>query len=965
MIDKLNFQVYSNSATEFTSLLAGGSDGVDIVDAHVPPTYLGVQGYADFRTDPRFSVTLPEENLYDIFGIDFNMNNTSFWGVPFNGGFDPTSRAENIRQGIAHLINRDGFIIQNLGGKGYRADCFAPYLQLAPPKGIGQLLCPRPQDITPLVPQNGGISSWNVCSWEQTFLAKYNESASCNGAYSLGSNYDASGAVLEDTTDFCAAAAHFILAGLANDRNSDCTLTNHLVGTAQTDSVSLWVQPTESGKMLKVLGDTLAHVINKLMGRHDAIIECGLSNMDAITGVEGHFLSPTSPPNGVQGGDYRSLLQALNQYNLAAYNSATACNHPWQMAALGWNFNQNPDQFYTIYNSQFSFNAYQNATYDRWSSMTEYNSTIQGSVLSAESAEYILGSEAINIPIWSSYSNFVYLNGWTNVVNQQGVGTANSWTALNAWSSNPTIPGVLRWGLDESTARLNVFTSISNPDTTVLGEVYESLFASNPYSPEQVIGWMANYFRDETHGTQPTECPASLNETGTFISVAHCIKVTIRGDIPFHDILNCVPATSDCLASHIVTASDVKFSLLNFHLTNLIDVIGLNGTAAGLAPQLPAAAFSNYGGTNGAGLSETFLVALSSQSPYDLGNLALVPIVPQHVWHSIGATGPCLAEGTPQCIVDPSYIAGSSSDPISGNRLIGSGPFVCASGDLGVTGTVIGGGCTSSGSSSVGPGGNIVLRRFGKGLDPNYAYFRTSAKLLQFQWAAYAPSTNSLGSAATLSDILSAINACKPSDTGIGGVVSYQACKHWNTRTAGLTCVTSAGPCVGTAAGGNGGLPTNPNPVTLQIQQWIGRGAWVSLPTGQSALLSVLGETQPIPQTLYEDGSAEGSFGIALAPTTVSVTNSTSATIPVSIFLSGGTDNTFPGTVPVALTTVQSPGLTVALGASSMTLNPSNPVFNTSLTITAAVKSGTYMVIVGASSPSFPSVTFKVTVTVT
>ena len=507
---------------------------------------------------------------------------------------------------------------------------------------------------------------------------------------------------------------------------------------------------------------------------------------------------------------------------------------------------------------------------------------------------------------------------------------------------------------------------------------------------------MANFVRVETHATQPTECPASYtNSRGTSV-VGACVKMTIRGDIPWHDIITaCATPTAACLGDHVVTASDIKFSFASFNATgalaspgtlNTIDIIGLNGTSAGLAPQLPASAFSAVGGANGAGISETFLFLLHSNNAYAINDLATVPIIPQRLWACQANTpgtkctnvqhmpngflNPCITLDTPACTADPALLGGAQSDPVATNRLVGSGPFVCASGDLGASGTVIGGGCTSSGTQSIPFGGSAVLRRFykgatGSGLDPNFAYFRSNEKFLQFQWAAYAPGTNSVGASATVSDIISAINACKPNSAALGGVVSYQACAHWNTSDAGLTSVSSAGTPIGVTGGGHGSLPDNPLPVTTQIQQWIGRGAWVSLPTGQSALLSVLGETQPIPQTLYEDGSAEGSFGIALAPTTVSVTNSTSATIPVSIFLSGGTDNTFPGTVPVALTTVQSPGLTVALGASSMTLNPSNPVFNTSLTITAAVKSGTYMVIVGASSPSFPSVTFKVTVTVT
>jgi len=168
MVDELQFKVNSGSATEFNSLQAGGTDGIDIVDAHVPPLYLGTPGEPDFTTDPRFLVT-PEVSQYDIFGIDFNMSNT-FWGVSFNGGFDPTGRAENIRQGIAHLISHDGFIIQNLGGKGFPADCFAPYLQLAPPKGLGQLLCPRPSDTNSSVAQNGRIPGGMCAAGSRRFL---------------------------------------------------------------------------------------------------------------------------------------------------------------------------------------------------------------------------------------------------------------------------------------------------------------------------------------------------------------------------------------------------------------------------------------------------------------------------------------------------------------------------------------------------------------------------------------------------------------------------------------------------------------------------------------------------------------------------------------------------------------------------------------------------------------------------
>src|SRR6266566_4550380 len=141
---------------------------------------------------------------------------------------------------------------------------------------------------------------WNVCSWEQAFLAAHPEPRSCVGAYSLGSDFDAHGIVAEGSPDFCAAADHFIAAGLATGKsNSTCVLTG-LTNAAQTQSIDLWVPPYESGTMLRALGDTLTLAINRLMGRLDpsspAVVECGtnVQGVDAILGADGGFAAPSA-----------------------------------------------------------------------------------------------------------------------------------------------------------------------------------------------------------------------------------------------------------------------------------------------------------------------------------------------------------------------------------------------------------------------------------------------------------------------------------------------------------------------------------------------------------------------------------------------------------------------------------------------------------------------------------------------
>src|SRR5713101_4571105 len=66
MVDKLLFQVYSDRTAEFNAFQTGG---LDVADALVPPSLLGVGGQTNFKTDSRFLVTNPVSQ-YDIFGID-------------------------------------------------------------------------------------------------------------------------------------------------------------------------------------------------------------------------------------------------------------------------------------------------------------------------------------------------------------------------------------------------------------------------------------------------------------------------------------------------------------------------------------------------------------------------------------------------------------------------------------------------------------------------------------------------------------------------------------------------------------------------------------------------------------------------------------------------------------------------------------------------------------------------------
>ena len=709
MIDQLRFQVYTDSTAEFNDFLSGG---LDLADALVPFGSLGT-----FQTDPSSLVT-GSVNQFNIYGIDFNMTNT-FWGVPFGHGNDPTGRSTNIRQGIAHLISRDGFISQKLIGAGKRADCFAPVLQLAPTGGGGQLQCPLPSQ--PLVPANGNIPSWNVCSWDRLF-------PNCSSAYSLGSSQ--TGAVSAGSADFCAAADHFIAAGLATSKNADCTLTNHLVGAASSDSVTMWVPFKESGKELKALGDILTSVINQLFGRPDAVVECNASatGLDAVLGADSHFAAPNvlgQPPT------FKDLLETINRaYFIPTFSNCST----WHMAVLGWGLSQNFDQFYAIYNSKFSFNAYANPALDHWTNMLEFNTTLGGAQQSAQSAEYIMGADAANIPVWSDDGPFVYRNGWTNVVNQLGVGTPNLQTTLNTWNPQPPQTGTLRWGFEESTVKLNPFTSLNYWDRFVLGEIYDTLSASDPYSPNNQFGWLTNSF-------------AQVNPTD--------IRGVLNADKFWHDLVQ-------------LTASDVKFSLLNL-AGSALDISDVNVISS--PPNQPT----------------IFDIILLHPSPFAMFNIGSIPIIPQHIW-AVDPSTACTTKGTAACSVNMSLVTGPSSDPVTNHLLIGSGPFECV--DL-TTGQV-GGGCTVTasggpGTASVDANGRIILQREGvnfAGTDSLHRYHHGSAVYKLFQWA----DLDNDGTVDVLHD-LSSVESCagKPATTS--------GCSHWDTPAAKITCISTAGSC--------------------------------------------------------------------------------------------------------------------------------------------------------------------------
>src|SRR5438552_1181189 len=165
------------------------------------------------------------------FEIEFNLANV-FWGIPMQYGTN--SAGVQLRQGIAHLVNKAAFVATNVA--------------------CGGIVCipnddPLPPCSTSSCP-NGGLVNPNPCSWDTLFPES--SSTNCivgspggtayNCAYSslcptrtVTGSIQYAGQVQIGSADFCAAAQHFVDAfktqlGINVTQNSHCELVAPLGG---------------------------------------------------------------------------------------------------------------------------------------------------------------------------------------------------------------------------------------------------------------------------------------------------------------------------------------------------------------------------------------------------------------------------------------------------------------------------------------------------------------------------------------------------------------------------------------------------------------------------------------------------------------------------------------------------------------------------------------------------------------
>ncbi len=904
----ISYNYYAGEDGEFSALQAGSIDLTDtpLNPVNVPTfcptgTSFLCTGVPPNPKDPEFGFQHNDINLANSFwGITFCFaqdgvtaggfcqpkgGTVSVPGYPFTTATCPNVPAPHTgdctyagiqwRQGFAQLLDKQDAVGKLFGGAAQPLD------NLGTVPAQNQAHSGLPFDVVggtagscrplPNTGPSGCVGAYNtgapanyavngVCGWDSLHTTTATGLTNCTSALNYpGTSGHANGITWDPgSTNFCDAADHWVAAGIATGHTTGAGADCHLTGLLASGTVVFAVR-SDSGNRRKMGNALVTSMCQLLYGA--STTSCGTTDATHPLAVVNHQLTITDAFTFVFSGSSTNGI-TTNTPNLdwhlytGANSGGPAFNQQWALYDSLFTSTicggssvvpASPTGDFPLPNDVYSCNP----KLDKFQEMVENNVTITGAGQALQVAMDIYGNHTISPPTFSRTQQFAYLKGWQGVSDATGIGTAtgNFFTFLNAWKSDSG--GTIRWGQKSGTSSLNPFTFTTVFEFNAIQEVYDSLLVFSAYVPTsgaQVFGYMANSFGLVSHtgavGTTDANCPAAI---GVF-PVQGCIKLNLRGDISFQDGVQ-------------VTASDVKFSFENYNATGgIVSPSTANTVDVVFDPRvLP----TSLGGTEAPGQPENVYIALASANAFATLDITGVPIVPAHLWQTsagackdtgITATTVGNGKGTAQCTVAPSFLTDPVlSDPVASNKFIGSGSFACTSPD----GTVIGGGCSTTGTSAIVTGnGALTLTRFGSGLSPQGAtgsgatsvYFRTNADYKQFLWAAQGSHTpGGVDGFALAADL-----ACPTT-------VTPNFCSAYNSPDAVVTCISSAGACNGSAAGGAGlASPTHSDFVgyASQIVRW-SNILWTS-PFAYSSLDGAIPAPNPVAgvtQVLYEDGS--------------------------------------------------------------------------------------------------------------
>jgi Bacterial extracellular solute-binding proteins, family 5 Middle len=794
--------IFTDEVAEYTSL-ESASPSIDLTDWQCAPSVCPT-----LQDSSNLLVTAASGQV-GYYEIEFNQAN-NFWSCNFS--FGNSACGVQIRQGIAHMIDKGSFTANEGAIAGFSA----------------------PIDNPVPTTSGGGLPTPNSCGYDASFPQTGSQCivGSAGGtAYHLAPATGADGypwLQAPGSADLNAAAQHFVNAGLATGFNRTTSVLTGISSQVTTHTPTFFIANSNLPRL--DWGNSMASEICYLFtGSYTQPCNPYLSTVDGPINL---FVGFTTSSNGVNLNWWMytaafsgptffdgSLYFNYNSRFVSGVPTIVAPSGPCSSAAVptqaASNYEYICDPSYDNVTNLMETAPCLSSPGDPAPGSTNNGpgglcpSTTKLSAVSAGiQAEAIFGAAVLTLPMFELTVQYGYLNGWSGILND-AVGMPNSFTWLNAYNQAPAIAGTIRQGFRQTTKSVNPYIASTPWDAYIVRSVYDSLYASDPLNPAQLMNWMTVSTAQLSNSSLVYNGGVTGAPSGTLTTY----RFTLRPDLFFQD-------------GNPVTSYDVAFSYLS--------LVGSGAFLGSTAVAMTGITILNL---------HQFDIAVRSNGPFELVDLTNLPIVAARYWSNAGqsawggaistcTTGTCadsqytLSGPNVNCVgactisaddmtVNPSYTA-ATFDPVASGNLIGSGPWECVSS----TG-VLGKGCSNTGAQNPGTGGEYTLTRYGNGLAPASSisglYFRSSGDLALYVWSEQNDVSPILPFSAVASCFNQAVNATT-------------TCAHWQQ---GL--------------GNAEGTPVGVNQVAIVARfydlNWLAPYEWAtSPPTGISAVPPILHE---------------------------------------------------------------------------------------------------------------------------
>ncbi len=698
-MDNIQTIFYGDPTSEFLAL-QGHSSPIDLTDSPLSSDLVS-------SLTPQSSYLVTQPRYVGFSEVEFNLAN-NFWGCDFALGSNSAPNCgQQIRQGIAHLVDKTKFVASEPWLKGYGSPIDNPF------------------------PAGGGIATPNACNWDSLFSESGpgcvvgTGDPSQNSQYTGGTSYHISSATgsvhglqawqpYYGDADFCAGADHFITAGLATGKNPITSSNNPctLKGTSPSVSshpVTFFVRNDDLA--LFDLGNSLVQEICALFG-NGFVTGCGPLTVvyGSISAFPGYAFNGITPINlswgmytaggedsygsdiplydakdrleasigllrigGNQPPGREDAIQTLGAFLLEfASNFVSVVSSIQPPCSPSATISRSPSNYVYMCNPVFDKLASLMTsaapclsspgnpdptpgqtipTYANCSGQSVTGTCNSSSACTAATAGYqtmdLFGRAEYAIPVYTPTAQYGYLNnGWNRAVNSV-TGLPNHFTWLDIW--NPS-----RWNLNDpnyGTIRQGVSQQTRTLNPYLASDASEIAMIDSVYDPLMVGN---PYFSSQLVGWA-----ASFYSPLTSLTyppppgTVNTYRFSLMPNLIWQD-------------GGPVTAFDVAFSYLTLKETGSFLGSGL-GSMTGITILSPT----------------QFDINVNATGPFALPALVSVPILPGRYWTSVGPSSwdydinTCTSASN-TCYPVQFYLS-SPSGPVacgSGNGLSNCQPFI-------------------------------------------------------------------------------------------------------------------------------------------------------------------------------------------------------------------------------------------------------------------------------------------------